>query len=99
MNKLKIIILMIIFFILLNSNIYCDFFRIIDNQSNIELSNSAVYLDSDFIGYTDRYGRIEINIPNGDYEITISYMGIIKTANITVDGNNNILKRVAAYSY
>ena len=47
---------------------YADVFQLVDRDRNSYLVSYAVYISGRLCGYTDGYGRIRIDRPNGTYK-------------------------------
>jgi len=54
-------------FLSISSLANADYFQIVDGSDGSDIQYAQVYVDGRSYGYTDRYGRIEVDRPNGIY--------------------------------
>lgn len=64
---MKIFIFSVVLIIFLTTSSYADVFQFVDRHRNSYLVSYGVYISGQLSGYTDGYGRIRIDIPNGTY--------------------------------
>jgi len=75
---------------------YADYFQIIIKSDNdmIYVAYAAVkVIDGDkvvFEGYTDKYGRIIINLPHREYEGKVLYRKQWRKIRLNIDGSENL---------
>jgi hypothetical protein len=93
---MKKVIVSLIFFLLLISQIHADRFQLIfrDGVSSYKISYSSIKIyDGNnilFEGVTDKYGRIEININRGGtFNCIVSYRGKEYQRQVTVTNSND----------
>jgi hypothetical protein len=68
---------------------YADNFQIIDRNSGFYIAYSPVYCDGTLQGYTDKYGRIIINLPTGSHRCEVIYRNQRRSLTLNVDGSRD----------
>ena len=93
---MKILIAFALFLssIALSGLAHADYFQILDSADGNYIQYAQVYLDGKPYGYTDRYGRIEVDRPNGTYAGEVAVRDEHKTIEFNIDGSSE-LKRVS----
>ena len=66
-----------------------DNFKIIDKNGNFYLAYSPVYCNRELQGYTDKYGRITINLPTDEYRCKIVYRDQSRIIYLDIDGSRD----------
>lgn len=84
---MKLILLSIAIALSVTSVAFADSFQIIEREHQFYVAYAPVYIDSKLHGHTDRYGRIDITLPNGEYSGEVGYRGQRKNIKITIDGS------------
>ena len=72
-----------------------DYFQIFDGSRPYYISYAPVTVGGRPVGYTDRYGRIRIDLDKGEYRGEITYRGRKIRLEFVIDGGRE-LKRVEA---
>jgi hypothetical protein len=54
---------------------WADDFQLVDRSSGGWLSYAEVFMDDERLGYTDKYGRIRIDLPPGRYQARVRVNG------------------------
>ncbi len=91
----KIILLSLLLVLIVNF-VHADYFQIVfrsnDVRVNVAYAEIKVF-DGDkvvFEGYTDKYGRIVINLPQGEYEGQVFFRKKWRKITLTIDGSENL---------
>lgn len=64
-----------------------DLFQFIRQSTGSYVSLAPVFINGNFIGSTDQHGRIDIQIPPGQYQLTIRLRQDIYDKTISITGN------------
>jgi hypothetical protein len=89
MKTMLFIIFLCIFLLIANVS-YADQFQVVDNKSGFYVAYSPCNLNGKLIGYTDKYGRITINLKNGTYSFEITFRNKLTNINLTINGSSNL---------
>ena len=84
---MKLIVLCTAIVLSVTGTAFADLFQIIEREHQFYVAYAPVYIDSKLHGHTDRYGRIDIALPNGEYSAEVGYRGQRKKIPITIDGS------------
>lgn len=71
---------------------YADKLQFIDGTGDKKMSFSKIYINDKYMGRTDKYGRITVELPNGDYACKIISRTREMSAVIVIDGNDQLKK-------
>ena len=86
----KILILLIGLMAMLPETASADYFKFLDSNTQYYIPNARVILDGRTIGNTDAYGRIRVELANGDYQVQIEFRGGLKTTRLHIDGGRTL---------
>lgn len=88
---MKTFLFSVLLFIALTTSAYADFFQLVDRHQNSFIVSCGVYISGNLHGYTDGYGRIQINLPNGTYTATLRIPNRPdRTINLSFNGSNSL---------
>lgn len=89
-KMLRIMLIMIIPFVWVNI-VYADKFQITDSSSGFDVSHSRVSIaDVKFEDFTDKFGRITIDIPKGKYKAIVNYRDKERVIKLDIDGSQSL---------
>lgn len=72
---------------LLADTAWADIFQLVDRNSGYYVSYAPLYINSKLQGYTDKYGRIKISLPAGNYQGQVEYQRRRKNITLPIDGS------------
>lgn len=90
------IILLALLLVLIVNFVHADYFQIVfkSNGDRINVAYAEVKVidgnDVVFEGYTDKYGRIVINLPNKEYEGQVFFRKQWREIRLKIDGSENL---------
>lgn len=84
MKRLFMALLMIFIF---EGLAWADYFQFMFRENRYYAAYAAVYVNDKRIGFTDKYGRIAIKLPDGTYRAEVRRRGQSAAVRITVDGS------------
>ncbi|MGH2638709.1 MAG: hypothetical protein ACRDF4_05425 [Rhabdochlamydiaceae bacterium] len=87
---MRILILLVSLIATMPSAAFADYFQFFDGSTPYFIPNARVTLGNQAIGYTDAYGRILIDLAQGNYQVQIESRGGTKTVQLHVDGGNKL---------
>ena len=80
---------LILLFMLLSNIGYADQFQLVDRASQSYIAYSPFQV-SGVKEYTDKYGRLIINLPMGQYSGVVRYRGRDRSVTLKVDGRRSL---------
>lgn len=88
---MKTFIFSVVLVIAVAASAYADVFQFIDRPRNSYLLNCGVFISGKLSGYTDGYGRIQIDLPNGTYNAILRMQNKPdRTISLLFNGSNSI---------
>jgi hypothetical protein len=69
-----------------------------DGNTQFYIAYASIIVNGVSAGYTDGYGRIQIDRPPGSYKATLVDRGVKKTMNLVIDNSHSLKKTPAVRS-
>ena len=84
---MKRLLMAVVMVFVLNGWAWADYFQFMFRENQYYASYAAVFINGKRVGYTDKYGRIAIDLPDGTYSATIRQRGRSVQIGLTIDGS------------
>jgi hypothetical protein len=92
------VLILLVYSVLVNAAC-ADQFQIKDRTTGLYISFSRITCDSEFNGYTDKYGRVNVNLPDGNYSCRLQCNNHSASVMLHVTGTSSLKAADAACSY
>ncbi len=88
-NVVAIVFCFLLAFLLIGGSAHADVFQLEVGAEHLLAAYSPVYINNALIGYTDKFGRIAIDLPRGTYNAYVIF-GVKLEFTLTIDGATNL---------